>query len=240
MLTGHRFRHGAIRCGALVLWAALLPGLLFTADPAAGAADQVTRVPPGQREVALLFNADAHAGSISSIIATLREHRTRLTFFLTGNYLEKYPAQVRAIHAAGQEIASHGYDHLDYRDLSNAQVVRQIDRWKAAFKELTGQTGPTYWQPPYGYSNNRVRQAALDYGYTTIYWTLDSLDAVGRPKSRTFILNRVLQTSWVNLDGAIILMHVNGEGTVAALPEILATLERRGLRAVPISELRRR
>jgi hypothetical protein len=49
-----------------------------------------------------------------------------------------------------------------------------------------------------------------------------------------------LQTSWVNLDGAIILLHVNGAGTVAALPEILDTLERRGLRAVPISELRRR
>jgi peptidoglycan/xylan/chitin deacetylase (PgdA/CDA1 family) len=223
-----------------VLWAALLAGVLLTPAPAATAADQITRVAPGQREVALLFNADSIVGRIPSILETLRAHRTRLTFFLTGNYLEKYPAQVRAIHAAGQEIASHGYDHSDYRNLSDAQIVRRLDRWQETFKRLTGQAGPRYWQPPYGYSNNRVRQAALDHGYSTIYWTLDSLDAVGRPKSRAFILNRVLQTSWVNLDGAIILMHVNGAGTVAALPEILDTLERRGLRAVTISELRRR
>jgi peptidoglycan/xylan/chitin deacetylase (PgdA/CDA1 family) len=214
--------------------------VLITGEPAATAADQITRVPSGQREVALLFNADAHVGRITTILNTLRAHRTRLTFFLTGNYLEKYPAQVRSIHAAGQEIASHGYDHIDYRNLSNAQIVRRLDRWQESFKRLTGQTGPTYWQPPFGYSNNRVRQAALDHGYTTIYWTLDSLDAVGRPKSRAFILNRVLQTSWVNLDGAIILLHVNSIGTVDALPEILDTLERRGLRAVTVSELRRR
>jgi peptidoglycan/xylan/chitin deacetylase (PgdA/CDA1 family) len=199
----------------------------------------VTQVPPGQGEVALLFNADFFAGDIPSILDTLRSNDTRLTFFLTGGYLERFPDHVRAIDAAGHEIASHGYEHVDYRELSDEQIVGSLDRWQAAFAALTGKAGPVYWQPPYGYSNNRVRQAALRHGYTTIYWTLDSLDAVGEPKSRSFILERVLQGQ-AELDGAIVLMHVNGEGTVAALPEMLDRLEERGLRAVTISELLRR
>jgi peptidoglycan/xylan/chitin deacetylase (PgdA/CDA1 family) len=195
-------------------------------------------VAPGQGEVAILFNADAFVGSIPTILDALSARQTHLTFFLTGGYLDRYPDEVRAIDAAGHEIASHGYEHVDYRELTNAQIVDSLDRWQARFREITGKSGPRFWQAPYGYSNSRVRQAALDHGYTTIYWTLDTLDTVGRPKSREFILDRVLQSE-VNLDGAIVLMHVNSEGTVAALPEILDAFQQRGLRAVTVTELLR-
>lgn len=209
------------------------------AAPTPTASALVVRVPPGQGEVAILFNADAFVGDIPTILDTLRARDTRVTFFLTGGYLDRYPEQVKAIDAAGQEIASHGYEHLDYREVASEEIASKLERWREKFKSLTGKVGPNYWQPPSGYSNSRVRQVGLDQGYTMIYWTLDSLDAVGQPKSREFILNRVLGSS-IELDGAIILMHVNGVGTVAALPEVLDTLAQRGLRVVTISELLRR
>jgi peptidoglycan/xylan/chitin deacetylase (PgdA/CDA1 family) len=208
-----------------------------SAPPATAAL--VTRVEPGQGEVALVFNADSFEGHIDSILEALRAHDTRLTFFLTGGYLERYPDRVKQIDADGNEIAGHGYKHVDFRSLADEQIVAQIDRWREAFSELTGKTGPEYWQPPYGYSNDRVRRAAAGHGYTTIYWTIDVLDSVGQPKSKQFVLNRVLQAS-DNLDGAIILMHVDKDGTVAALPEILDALNERGLRAVTVGELLRR
>ena len=208
--------------------------------PAPPSAELVTRVAPGQGEVALLFNADSFEGHIATILDTLRAHDTHLTFFLTGGYLERYPEQVVAIDAAGHEIASHGYDHVDFRQLSADQIVSQIDRWREKFLSLTGKTGPTYWQPPFGYSNSRIQEVARDHGYTTIYWTRDVLDAVGQPKSKEFVLERVLQTPGLELDGAIILMHVDKDGTIAALPEMLEELGRRGLRAVTVGELLRR
>ncbi|HET9495095.1 MAG TPA: polysaccharide deacetylase family protein [Chloroflexia bacterium] len=199
----------------------------------------ITRVEPGQGEIALLFNGDSFAGHIATILDTTRARDTTLTFFLTGGYLERFPDEVRAIDAAGHEIASHGYDHVDFRDLPDAQIVSQIDQWRAKMTELTGHPGPQYWQPPYGYSNARVQQAAAAHGYTTIYWTRDVLDAVGQPKSKQFVLDRVLQAP-IELDGAIILMHVDKDGTIEALPEILDGLAQRGLRAVTVSELLRR
>jgi peptidoglycan/xylan/chitin deacetylase (PgdA/CDA1 family) len=237
MITGPA-AHRRARTSCLLLTATLAWALL-TPAPASTAPDQVVRVAPGQGEVALIFNADWFQGRIDLILNRLRARHTHLTFFLTGGYLDRFPEQVRAIHAAGHEIASHGYDHVDYRGLTNRQIVGRLDRWQATFKQLTGKTGPAFWQPPYGYSNTRVRQAALDRGYTTIYWTLDSLDTVGQPKSKAFILDRVLRTPGVNLDGAIVLMHVSSPGTVDALDELLLTLQKRGLRAVTISELLR-
>jgi peptidoglycan-N-acetylglucosamine deacetylase len=215
-----------------------------TAEPTPAAAlpataEQITHVAPGQGEIALLFNADSFPGHITTILETLRARDTHLTFFLTGSYLERYPEEVRAIDAAGHEIASHGYDHVDFRDLPDAQIVSQIDQWRAKLAELTGKVGPQYWQPPYGYSNARVQQAAAAHGYTTIYWTRDVLDAVGQPKSKHFVLDRVLQSS-IELDGAIILMHVDKDGTIEALPELLDALAQRGLRAVTVSELLRK
>ena len=65
-----------------------------------------------------------------------------------------------------------------------------------------GDHGPPSWRAPYGYSDNRVRVAAAEAGYSTIDWTLDSLDTIGAPKSELFISDR-LTHSGVNLDGAI-------------------------------------
>jgi peptidoglycan/xylan/chitin deacetylase (PgdA/CDA1 family) len=209
------------------------------ASPSPLTAELITRVEPGQGEIALLFNADSFAGHIATILDTTRARGTTLTFFLTGSYLERFPDEVRAIDSAGHEIASHGYEHVDFRDLPDAEIVSQIDRWQARLSEITGKPGPQYWQPPYGYSNARVQQVAAAHGYTTIYWTRDLLDAVGQPKSRQFVLDRVLQSS-IELDGAIILMHVDKDGTVEALPELLDALAQRGLRAVTVSELLRR
>jgi len=223
-----------------ILVAVGLVTVFAPAGHATAAVGQISRMAPGQREVALTFNGDAWPGRINTNLQTLRDHHTRLTFFLTVDYLINFPAQARAIFAAGQEIASHGYEQHDYRDLSNPQIMQRLDLWQDAFARLTGVRGPTFWEAPYGASDSRVRQAARDRGYTTIYWTLDSLDAVGAPKSRAFSRNRVLNTSWVTLDGAIVLLHVNGDGTVAGLHEILDTLEKRGLRVVTISELVKR
>jgi peptidoglycan/xylan/chitin deacetylase (PgdA/CDA1 family) len=223
---------------------------IVTAEPAAtntpeptpigASAEEVARVEPGQGEVALLFNADYFEGYIASILETTGARGASLTFFLTGGYLERFPEQVRAIDAAGHEIASHGYEHVDFRGLTDEEIAGHLGRWRERLAALTGKEGPAIWQPPYGYSDDRVREAARERGYTTIHWTLDTLDAVGAPKSKAFVLDRVLETSWVNLDGAIILMHVDKDGTVEALPAILDALAERGLRAVTVSELLRR
>src|SRR5690242_10876069 len=46
------------------------------------------------------------------LLAVLGKYNVRCTFFVLGEVAEKFPEEIRAIHRAGHEIASHGYRHL--------------------------------------------------------------------------------------------------------------------------------
>jgi peptidoglycan-N-acetylmuramic acid deacetylase len=225
---------------ALLAGLALLlawPAAPSQATPAAAQYEnEITRVSPGKHQVALTFDGDAFGGRVDEILATLRSHKAGATFFLTAHYLNTFPTRSKAIVAAGQEIASHGYDHRDYRALTDGAIARRLLDWEATFTRLTGKHSPSFWRAPYGYSTNRVRVVAAQTGYHTIYWTLDALDTVGAPKSATFIYNRLTRPS-INLDGAILLLHVNPNGTIDALPRVLTALQNKGLAIVTVSRL---
>ena len=58
-------------------------------------------VPPGERVVT----------NTVRLLRILAEHQVRVTCFVLGTVAETYPDLVREIHAAGHEIATHGYGH---------------------------------------------------------------------------------------------------------------------------------
>jgi peptidoglycan/xylan/chitin deacetylase (PgdA/CDA1 family) len=82
-----------------------------------------------------------------------------------------------------------------------------------------------------------VLNIAVKEGYRSIYWTLDSLDSVGQPKTPDFIFNRVTNTPNFNLDGAIILLHFGSQASAEALPRILDRLAEMGYSVVTISDI---
>ncbi len=225
-------------------WLALATAVLCLIWPAqSGAAPprvtlqgEISRIAPGKHRVALTFDGDAFVGRITDILAALKAHHASATFFLTGTYMENNPSRTRAMVAAGQEVAAHGYRHQDYRGLSDGAIVRALAAWDSDYYHLIGKHGPPLWRAPYGYTDNRVRVVAAQAGYSTVYWTLDALDTVGSPKSASFVFNQ-LTRSGITLDGSILLLHVNPDGTVDALPRVLANLQARGLDVVSVSGL---
>jgi hypothetical protein len=78
----------------------------------------------------------------------------------------------------------------------------------------------------------------IGQGYLPIYWTLDSLDSVGEPKTADFLLKRVTQTlAPVDLRNAIILAHCGSAATAEALPAILDTFAAMGFEVRPLSNV---
>ena len=45
-----------------------------------------------------------NADDIDNILKTLEENQTKITFFMVGDWIEKYPEAVKKIYEAGQEI----------------------------------------------------------------------------------------------------------------------------------------
>ena len=199
---------------------------------------EVVRAAPGNHRIALTLDAGGVEDTLPQLLATLRARGIHVTIFITGKFAEKFPDSVRQAAADGHEIANHTYSHRDSRELTDEQLIEELARTEQILQDLTGRTSKPFWRPPYGARNNHVLNVAAAQGYRSIYWTLDSLDSVGQPKTPDFLFNRVTNPpAGVELDGAVVLQHVGFQGTADAFPRILDRLQELGLQVVTMSEL---
>lgn len=60
-----------------------------------------------QKKVAFTMNCAWNADDIDTILKTLKDNNVKITFFMVGEWIEKYPEAAQKIHEAGHEIASH-------------------------------------------------------------------------------------------------------------------------------------
>lgn len=57
-----------------------------------------------EKKVALTINCAWNADDIDLILETLKKHEVKITFFVVGDWVEKYPDAVKKIDEAGHEI----------------------------------------------------------------------------------------------------------------------------------------
>lgn len=75
---------------------------------------------------------------VARLLDLLARHGTRGTFFVLGWVAERHPEVVRAIAAAGHEIASHGWDHRRVTEQTPEQFRNSVRRTKLALEDLVG------------------------------------------------------------------------------------------------------
>ena len=78
------------------------------------------------------------------MLKQLDRHDVHATFFVLGWVAARYPELVREIHAAGHEVASHGWDHRLVYEQTPAEFEADVSRAKSLLEDLTG-------APVYGY-----------------------------------------------------------------------------------------
>ncbi|HEU5099090.1 MAG TPA: polysaccharide deacetylase family protein [Roseiflexaceae bacterium] len=188
--------------------------------------------------VALTLDAGADAAPVPAMLKTLRHRGVKITFFLTGKWIKDNPDLTRQIVADGHEIANHTFTHPDMRKLSDAAILKELGATEALLEETTGVSSRPFFRPPYGAYDKRVLQLVVGQGYLPIYWTLDSLDSVGEPKTPDFLFERVTAKLPPNkLRGAIILAHCGSQPTADALPRILDRFAEMGFEVKKVSEV---
>ena len=57
-----------------------------------------------EKKVALTMNCAWNADDIDKILEVLKNNDVKITFFMVGNWIDKYPDAVKKINEAGQEI----------------------------------------------------------------------------------------------------------------------------------------
>lgn len=184
-----------------------------------------------EKKVALTMNCAWNANDIDSILKILEENNVKITFFMVGDWIEKYPEEVKKIYEAGHEIGSHSDTHPHVNNLSYEENIEEIEKSNDKIEKITGSRTNLY-RTPYGEYNTTVLQAAQDKGYYTIQWNLDTLDYTGLTGNEMW--NRIKDKLGL---GDIILMHNGTEHTADSLGMLLKNIKEKGLEVTKISEL---
>ena len=136
-------------------------------------------VDTAEKKIALTFDAAWGNEDTAQILEILKKHDVRVTFFMTGGWVESYPNDVKAILAAGHDLGNHSENHKNMSQLSDAEKKEELMKVHEKVRTLTGYE-MFLFRPPYGDYDNAVVNVAKENGYYTIQWDVDTLDIKGK------------------------------------------------------------
>ena len=184
-----------------------------------------------ENKVAFTMNCAWNADDIDSILETLKNNEVHITFFIVGDWADKYPEAVKKIHEAGHEIGSHSNTHPHVNNLSSEKNLEEIQSSVNKLERITGNK-TTLYRAPYGEYNDTVIKTAQENGYFTIHWNLDTLDYKGLTGEE--IWNRLKN----KLDkGSIILSHNGTNHTADSLDMLIKNIKSKGFKVTTVSDL---
>ncbi len=181
--------------------------------------------------ISISFDAAWGNEDTQQLIDILEKYQVKATFFVVGNWVDRFPESVKALSDAGHEVMNHSDTHPHMTQISKEKMKEEIDNCNDKIEKITGKR-PTLHRAPYGDYNNDVVQTVRECGCYTIQWDVDSLD--WKDLSAAEITKRVTEKV---KPGSIVLFHNAALHTPEALPGILEKLQGEGYRLVPISEL---
>lgn len=184
-----------------------------------------------EKKIAFTINCAWEADDIDKILETLSKHNIHITFFIVGDFVDKYPEAVKKISEAGHEIGNHSNTHPHVNNLNLEKNIEEIQKCNEKIEKITGKK-TTLYRGPYGEYNDIVIRAAKSQNQETIQWNLDTLDYSGLTGNKMWErLENKLQP------GSIILAHSGTKHTADSLDMLLTNIEQNGYKIVTVSEL---
>lgn len=130
--------------------------------------------------VALSFDAAWGNEDTQELIDILGKYDIKATFFVVGEWVDKYPESVKALHEAGHEIMNHSDDHAHYNSLSTEQIIADVNACNDKIEAVTG-VRPTLIRCPYGEYDDHVIAAIRSMGMEPIQWDVEACHTAESP-----------------------------------------------------------
>ena len=224
--------------------------------PGSGAPANLVRGPKGARRICMTFDGGSTCEVAVEVLDLLKARGLHTTFFLTGDFLQKYPELAKRMVREGHEVGNHSFTHPHL-----APGMKRDPRWTRdrfqkelldtdrIFYRLVGRPMDPFWRSPFGEQTPEIRQWAEELGYRHVGWsegadTLDWATVKERKLYRTG--NAILDRLYTRMekqdgDGLIVLMHLgsgrpSGDRPAEVLGPFLDRALKEGWQVVPVSE----
>ncbi len=198
---------------------------------AAGKLLPIYSVERGDNKIALTFDVAWENSNTEELIDILEEYDAQATFFVTGDWCDRYPEDVLKFYEAGHEIQNHSDQHPHVEGINVNDLISDTKECSRKIEMITGEK-PTLYRAPYGEYDDSLITTVEGMGMKVIQWDVDSVD--WKEPSSEEIAEKVLSKTE---SGSILLFHNDLENTTEALPEILTTLRDKGYEFVTVSDL---
>jgi len=186
-------------------------------------------------------------GDALAIVDWLVDHDIHATIFMTGamadNQYTDAGREVLAIidtHPGLFTLGNHSYTHRDFRTLSAAEIREELRSTEVAIARSCSQDLQPFFRPPNGGYDADVLAAVGAAGYSyTVTWDVDTIDwrpIKNDPPGPT--ADQIVAKVLANVQGgSIVLMHLGGYETLAALPRVVDGLEAAGYDLVTLDRM---
>jgi len=148
----------------------------------------IKRFPIKEKEIYLTFDGGSYAERVDIILDVLKKENIKATFFLTGEFIKKFPEKVKKIVKDSHEVGNHTYTHphltsfalngfqYTLKNIKPERIFKELYKTEEIFRKTTGKQMKLFWRAPYGEENRYIREWAGRFLYIHIRWTFDFLD----------------------------------------------------------------
>ncbi len=180
----------------------------------------------------LTFNGVPSPRLLPELLATLRRHGMKATFFVHGEVAESRPELLKAIVREGHEIASNGWTHQDMTGLTAASVRKELHRTQRALQQAVGDVS-VFFRPPGGRFDRQLIQNVEALGLQMVLWA--NVTLTDHPETDPSQLAAGL--SDLLYPGAVLMLHQDRPNSVRAVDHLLKAASARGFQSVSLSQL---
>lgn len=185
---------------------------------------------PDKPMVSLIINVAWGNEYLPEMLAALKKHQVKASFFLEGRWVKNNPELAKMIVSAGHEVGNHSYTHPDMKRISAAQTREQLVKTNEVIEAATGKKS-IWFAPPSGSYRDETVTIAAELKMKTVMWTVDTID--WQKPSPDQLINRV--TSKIS-NGSMVLMHPT-ESSAKSLDTLITLIEEKGLKIGTVSDL---
>jgi peptidoglycan/xylan/chitin deacetylase (PgdA/CDA1 family) len=182
-------------------------------------------LPGNKNGIKLTFDDGPELGVSDTILSILDSHKIQATFFMLGNKVERNPGLAKEIFAAGHQIGSHSYEHLDAWKINPAIWNESVQKGQDILEDIL-QSKTLYFRPPYGHFIPGINKSPTES--QIIFWNLMPGDFDSRINLEDFLNRTLIHTK----NNDIVVLHDNLKAApllLPALPRLLTSWKEKKL-----------